>query len=197
MQHGRGIGAVAWNQRNADASANQNRIFFFHIIGLRDRLHDSVANRLRFGLRTLADQQHEFIAADARRHGTIGHQRQQAFGYLLQQCVAGSMPVGVVDRLESVQVQIQHGEFHASRAGVRHGLVQCLEQPVAVQQAGQRVLARVPLVLAFGQHGRHQHAVQPVGRHRHRRHIKRHLHQDQPENGLFSEEGTHRTRSDA
>jgi hypothetical protein len=57
-----------------------------------------------------------------------------------QQYVALIVAVGVVDRLEAVEVHIHHGNLLLVPAGARHGLLQAIRQHRAVGQAGQRVV---------------------------------------------------------
>jgi hypothetical protein len=54
-------------------------------------------------------QHHEFVAADARHDVALAHRAAQALGRMHQQRVAGGVAAGVVDVLEVVEVDVQHG----------------------------------------------------------------------------------------
>ena len=197
MQHRGRVGAVARDQRDADAAADIDRHGLLQVIGLPDAVDDPVGKPPDILIAVQPHQQHELITADPAGLGARRLERLQAFGHLLEQRVAGAVAIGIVDRLEAVQVQVQHRELRLVLAGPAHRLVQRAQQAVAVQQAGQRILPRLALVLPLGQHGRHQHAVQPVRGHRHRSHVERHLHQHQPENRLLGEQGRQRAGAHA
>jgi hypothetical protein len=87
-------------------------------------------------------QQHrELIAAQPRHHVLGAGHRYDALGHLHQHAVAGGMADAVVDQLEAVQVEEQHGEHRPALAlGQRQRILQAIEQVQAVGQAGQRIV---------------------------------------------------------
>ena len=68
----------------------------------------TAAGFVRFG----ADR-HEFVAARARQEG-VGGRDLHAARDVEQHAVAGGMAVEVVDLLEAVEIDAQHGEFLAA-----------------------------------------------------------------------------------
>ena len=99
----------------------------------------------------VGQQEHELVAAVAGeqvgRAGAAGEPR----GDLAQQLVAGGVPERVVDELEVVEVDVEHGggAAVAARAGERQRRV--LLELGAVGEAGQRVVVgHVPHVLLGG-----------------------------------------------
>ncbi|CPJ70791.1 Uncharacterised protein [Bordetella pertussis] len=107
------------------------------------------------------------------------------------------MAVGVIDRLETIQVQVQQGELVSVAARRRHGALQREAQAEAIHQPGQRVAPRQPVAVALGLHGRHQHAIEAVRRHRHAGQVERQLHADDPQAVLAGEPGQGSARPQA
>ena len=59
----------------------------------------------------------ELVAAEAREHVALAQRRLQPVAGLAQQRVAGLVPVPVVDELEAVDVDEQHGAWSRPAAG--------------------------------------------------------------------------------
>ena len=79
--------------------------------------HDRLGQRCAAGCRPLArcsrcgvGQDHEFVAAEARHHVLRRQFGLNAARQLDQAAVADVMAMGVVDALEEVEVEVQHGE---------------------------------------------------------------------------------------
>ena len=82
----------------------------------------------------------ELVPAEA-RHRVAGPRRgPQAHGDQLEQPVPLLVPQGVVDRLETVEVEEQQSENLTVALGPRHRLVQAVQEQTAVREAGQRVV---------------------------------------------------------
>ena len=81
----------------------------------------------------------EFLAADARHQVEIAHMARQAVGEFLQHHVTGGMAIGVVDLLEVIDIEHQHGEDLFLLARARDQPLQMPHDIAAVEQAGQRV----------------------------------------------------------
>ena len=99
---------------------------------------------VRVGLR---QQHHELLAALPERHVDLAQPDPQPPGELAQHGVPGRVPVRVVDLLEVVQVEHQHGEHPAEPAGPLHLAAQRFAQVAVVPQPGERVGQREPLRL--------------------------------------------------
>ena len=96
----------------------------------------------------------ELVAPRARRVAHADRAAPQALRNLLQQQVAGTMAVAVIDLLEAVEVDEQHrqGMAGALRRGQRPG--QAVMQHGPVRQAGQRVVVRQEADLLLGRQAR-------------------------------------------
>ncbi|CFN13377.1 Uncharacterised protein [Bordetella pertussis] len=167
------------------------------VVKLADPRHDAIAQRGGAGLVAIPHQQHELVAADARDRRVGRRQLRQPRRHVAQQPVAGGMAVGVIDRLETIQVQVQQGELVSVAARRRHGALQREAQAEAIHQPGQRVAPRQPVAVALGLHGRHQHAIEAVRRHRHAGQVERQLHADDPQAVLAGEPGQGSARPQA
>ena len=85
-------------------------------VGLRQRLQQPVGDATGiFGALDVVQQQHEFIAAEARdlvagaAHGVgVAQRAAQAFGHQHQKLVARGVAHGVVHHLEAVEIEEQH-----------------------------------------------------------------------------------------
>ena len=85
-------------------------------------------------------QQRELVAAQARHRVALAQRPEQPLRDALEQAVAHAVAQRVVDDLEAVQVQEQHGQplARAVRVGHRHRETVVEQHPVG--QAGERVL---------------------------------------------------------
>ena len=94
----------------------------------------------------MSTQQHrELVAAQPRRGVGRAQRRAQALGRGLEHRVAGLVPVGVVDRLEVVEVDVDHDRV-AGAALER--VVDAVHEEQPVGEAGERIVER--LVLEVG-----------------------------------------------
>ena len=86
------------------------------------------------------DQHGELVAAEP-GHGVAGpHAGVQALGHLDEQPVAGGVAEAVVDLLEAVQVEEQHGHRRRLALGPLEGVVDPVLEQGPVGQRGQRVV---------------------------------------------------------
>ncbi len=112
---------------------------------------ERLAQRLQGALGQLVDghlvgkageQDRELVSADT-CHGVLApHRRGEALGHLLDQIVAGSVPEGVVDRLEVVEVDEEHAHRLAHPAGAHQFLLDPVLEEPAVGQSGEGVVPR-------------------------------------------------------
>ncbi len=130
-------------------------VFEFQQVGLRQAKPNFLGNGT--GTRAcdgpvalkLAKHHHKFISAHARDRVHIAHSGTESAGDFDQQQVARRMTVRVVEGLEIVQVQKQHGAAKPAAFSRRHGLIQPIGQQTAVGQLGQRVIKRQLTHLVF------------------------------------------------
>ena len=89
----------------------------------------------------LLQQDHEFVAAEARNRVQPAHAFAQHFGHGHEHLVAKGVAKAVVQDLEAVQVQKDQGEVVGLAAvGALHGLAHAVQAQGAVGQGGQRIV---------------------------------------------------------
>jgi hypothetical protein len=90
----------------------------------------------------VAQQHDEFVAAQARHGVFLARIRQQALRHHLEDLVAVGVAVGVVDRLEAVQVEVHDRGLVVVAVGVLQGVFDAVFEQAAVRQAGEGVVQR-------------------------------------------------------
>jgi len=95
----------------------------------------------------IADHQ-ELIAAEPGQQPLGTDRSGDAAGGIDQQLIAGVVAEQVVDDLEAVQIDVQHG--HPAMGGVGHACGQVIEHRIAVHDAGERIGARLDAQRLFG-----------------------------------------------
>ncbi len=88
------------------------------------------------------DHDHELVAAHARDRVALAHAHEDAARHRLQQAVAQLVAERVVDGLEAVEVEEEHGELRAVAVRLRDGLLDAVAQQHAVGQPRERVVVR-------------------------------------------------------
>ena len=109
---------------------------------LSDRLVDAL-HQLR-GLRRIADRglkHRKLVAAEPRCHVAVPEAAAQAIGHTLEKLVADQMSERIVDALEFVDVDIEHGQLLAGPDRAQR-LLEPLAKQRPVGQVGQRVVMR-------------------------------------------------------
>ena len=99
----------------------------------------------------VVEEHGELVAAQTRQGVARPHAAFQPARGPDQQLVAGLVPQAVVDRLEAIEVEIQHGEQgFAQRPAtpVKH-VLQPVEEQRAVREIGERIVERPVLKLLF------------------------------------------------
>ena len=89
----------------------------------------------------------EFVAAKPRERVAFAQRLLHARGDGDQQLVAGLVAVLVIDRLETVEVEIGHGQHVVAALRLRHRLPHTVGEQHAIGQIGQRVIVRNALQL--------------------------------------------------
>ena len=89
------------------------------------------------------DEHGELVAAEPGEHLTAADAPTKAFRDLDQHLVAQSVPEGVVDLLEPVEVQEQEGERRPVARRASTGLLRVLRERGSVPQTGERVVQRI------------------------------------------------------
>jgi hypothetical protein len=108
----------------------------------RKTLDDTIRDALRVGHADVLEEDSKLVAAEARRDVLRAHELLKTTCHGSNQLVAGSMPEAVVDRLEVVEIEKEHGGGMPARGAVkRSAYVFGEEDPV--RKAGQRVVERL------------------------------------------------------
>ena len=131
------------------------------------RLHDlehAVRQRVRVELRAdlLADH-HELVAAEACDEVARAQRDTQARAHLDEERVTGIVAHAVVEHLEAVDVEEEHGRVRSSSARVCGDPPEAVEHELAVREAGERIVARLVREQVLG----------PVAGDRDRREVRR------------------------
>ena len=92
--------------------------------------------------RAVLEQDAELVAAQAGEDVAAAHPGAQQGGDLLEHLVAHQVAAGVVDHLELVEVEVEQHVLAPLGAGAADGALQADLELAAVDQAGQRVVAR-------------------------------------------------------
>lgn len=95
------------------------------------------------------DQGRELVAAEPGRGVAVPDRRLEAVGGLDEQFVTGLVADGVVDGLEAVEVDEEHGRAPVGGATAGQGLLDALGEQRAVGQVGERVVLGVVLQLGL------------------------------------------------
>jgi hypothetical protein len=136
-----GIGAVARRQRDADAGGDVDALAG-DVVGFADRIDDAGSQRLGLtGVVHVGLDDGEFVAAQARHQVGLAHATEQPSAHLLQQRIADRVAQRVVDALEAIEIEAQHGKALAAFQAQQR-LLQPLPEQRAVRQLRQGVVAR-------------------------------------------------------
>ena len=100
----------------------------------------------RLGSRIL--QNDELVAAHAGDRIGLSDAAAQPVRHRFQQRVADGMPKCVVDLLEAVEIQAQHGQTVRHLADANRGLFQSLGQQYAIGQIGERIMCAMWVIFA-------------------------------------------------
>ncbi len=109
-------------KRDADAGGNV-QVDAGDLDRRLQRLDDPLCEPIASGFSAVrAEHQHEFVAADARHGVDLAHDAAQARGDAVQQLVTRTMTQRIVDELEAIEVEHQHGELLRVALGMHDGL---------------------------------------------------------------------------
>ncbi len=102
-----------------------------------------------FGGLQAVDEHHHLVAAQAGEGVFRAQLGLDAPAHLDEELVAGGMSVLVVDALESIEVEVAHGQELAPALRLHDALHEAVCQQAAVGQAGEAVVERDVLQLLF------------------------------------------------
>ena len=89
------------------------------------------------------EQHREFVPAQTGHQIGVAHRLLDQGGDAAEQLVPREVAAGVVDQLELVEVHVAEGVGDRARAGLLQGALEVAVEGVAVEQAGQLVVARL------------------------------------------------------
>jgi hypothetical protein len=136
-----GVKAMIGRDRDADADAGVDDMIFH-----RWRMADDLDNAARKPFRRLrlgsALQDCELVAAEA-GDGVVGAGAfSQARSDPAQQFVADRMAEAIVDSLEIIEVEAQHGHLPAMGCDLRQAVAHLVSEQHAVRKLGERIVLR-------------------------------------------------------
>ena len=105
-------------------------------------LDGAAGNRGRDLRRRALEEDRELVAAEAGDGVARSQQGPETLGDDAQQAVTRGMPEAVVDRLEVVEVDAQHGRVRAIGLALRQRGSDAISEDRPVRQAGERVVGR-------------------------------------------------------
>ena len=151
-QHVLGAVVAGARQRDADADAGE------HLVPAHlDRRGQLLVNPLgdAGGVRLAVDvlEQHgELVAAEARERVARAHAALEPPRDADQQLVAGLVSEAVVDRLEAIEVEVEHREQRLAQRAPRavKQVLQAVEEQRAVREIRERIVERLALQLLLG-----------------------------------------------
>ena len=85
-------------------------------------------------------QDDEFVAAYPRHRIADAQHASEPVGNELEQCVACGMPQIIIDRLEVVKIDEQHGNFFTAPNGLGEDLPEAIQEEGAIGQVSKRVM---------------------------------------------------------
>jgi len=152
LDQGVGILAIGGVHGHAHA-ATEHEFVFAQLQRLRHGIEDALqGGRARLAAAMLGQQQHEFVAAQARHRVDFARGVAQAPGHVLQHPVARVVAQRVVDELETVEVDEDHPQGQMVAPCHGHRLVQPLAQQGPVGQAREDIVARLEFHLLLEAH---------------------------------------------
>ena len=136
-------------QRDADADAGEHLVPA-HLDRRRQLLVDPLGDA--GGVRLAVDvvEQHgELVAAQARERVARPHAALEPARGADQQLVAGLVSEAVVDRLEAIEIEVEHREQRIAQRAPRavKQVLEAVEEQRAVREIGERIVERLPLKL--------------------------------------------------
>jgi hypothetical protein len=97
----------------------------------------------------LRDDDGKFITADADENRARPHRGGNSLGKLDQSLIADRVAVGVIDRLEAIEVKHQHRRLRVDGRG-QENFSQRFDEKTAIGKSGQRIMSRELFCLQFG-----------------------------------------------
>src|SRR5437763_8181720 len=111
------------------------------LVGGGDRLNKSASKSSRGSFLRAADLDHgELVTAEPRHAVVLSDGGRQPGADFLQQCITNRMSEGVVDVLETIEIEAEHREL-VVRTRPAQSLLELLVKQHAIRQIGQRVMA--------------------------------------------------------
>ena len=124
------------------ASIMPTPIAVVHELAPGDQLDQPRGGLVRALLVRILEQDTELVAADARDHVALAHAALEQLGDLDQRLVARAMAESVVDRLEPVQIDEQHGRMAVIAADAGDQPLELALETPPVGKVDETVLVR-------------------------------------------------------
>ena len=128
--------AFAFATINRDADAGRERRF---VVLVFHHFTDAVGDALRFGLFRFRQDESKFIAAVARRGVDGAAMNPQNIGKATEGAAADEMSVAVIDFLQAIDVQKEHGEWPSVSIGALGFAFEDVEKAAVIGKASERI----------------------------------------------------------
>lgn len=142
LEQRRGVTTVQWIQSDADAAADLKVVSFYRK-GRAQHPQDLVGNGCGIAVALdFAQADHEFIASQATDAVLVAQACLHPQSRRLKKEIADVMAERIVDVLEMIQIDKQHGDQGFVAVRMRDRLLQPVFQKYPVRQSGQHVVVR-------------------------------------------------------
>ena len=137
------LGSMLRSERNADAGSHEQRdaVYDKWLLERVDQCPGEALGLARLPLADLDDG--KLVSGIAIGGVSVTQHAADSTRRKLEQCVAGSMPERVIDRLEIIEVDLQQGDLFPPLVDRRQRFLQALAKSAAVLQSGQRIMRRL------------------------------------------------------
>jgi len=139
QRHRVGIG-VALRQRHSDACFERYDTVPYPNGPSRHAPAEALDDRVPLDAVLVAEHDEELVTAEPAHHVTFAGFLQQGDTGVQDGRIAGLVPVGVVERLEPVEIDEQDGHRLARLPATAHVIGEIVKHRGAVQQAGERIV---------------------------------------------------------
>lgn len=130
------LGGIGWKQRDSDARGD-GQLSLLHLERLAEAFDDGVCDRLELDWAVDVLEEHcKLVSAEAGQQVAGAHAAFQACDDGPQQLIPQMVPEGVVDHLESIEVEKQQGYLLVRAQRMRRRTFQLVAKILAVRDTG-------------------------------------------------------------
>ena len=159
---------VTVDERHADAAVNLVALAAIQKVVLIQHIAEIFRDRRHVARDDVAQNHGELVAAEACEQIGIAQARLQLLADFDQQLVTGGMAGGVVEVLETIEINVQQRRYFLAALEALHLGIEGALEMVAVMQLGEWVVGRLPQQFTFEQSAfgdvakRHHRTLRPA-----------------------------------